>query len=239
VSSPDLREPRGESDGERVLLRGRPRTHNDQAHLARYEWAAAQLSGRVLDVACGTGYGAALLSRRCEVTGIDNSEDALRHARSTARSARFIRHELPLIPFADASFDGVVSFETVEHIPDDRAFLAEVRRVLRPGGLFLLSTPNKEVTSPAGPPENPFHVREYRLQDLNQLTREAGFDRVEALGQGQVPNRPLNRFALRVVARFPWLCRPGRWWDALAHGRGEVRPPSFGPPPTIWVLRCS
>lgn len=227
------------SDGERVLIRGRPRTHNEQAHLARYEWAAAQLSGRVLDVACGTGYGAALLSERCETTGIDNSPEAVRHARSSVPSARFLLHGLPSIPLPDASFDAVVSFETVEHIPDDRAFLTEVRRVLRPDGLLLLSTPNKDVTSPDGPPANPFHVREYLIHDLTRLVTGSGFQEVEVFGQGQVGRRAVNRLALRVVARFPRLCRPGRWWDALAHGRAEVQPPLAGPPPpTFWVIRC-
>jgi SAM-dependent methyltransferase len=139
----------------------------------------------------------------------------------------------------DASFDAVVSFETVEHISDDRAFLTEVRRVLRPGGLLLLSTPNKDVTSPDGPPANPFHVREYLIHDLTRLVTGSGFQEVEVFGQGQVGRRVVNRLALRVVARFPRLCRPGRWWDALAHGRAEVQSPLAGPPPpTFWVIRC-
>jgi SAM-dependent methyltransferase len=225
--------------GERVLLAGRRATHTDIAHVRRYEWARGRVAGRILDVACGSGYGTAMLAELGPVTGVDRDEDALRLARSRSSAAEFQRVELPELPFADASFDAVVSFETVEHVDDDVGFLREVRRVLRPDGALLLSTPNRDVTSPDGPPANPFHVREYRLDELLAMARAAGFgEPAEVLGQG--PPAPVGpaRVAARVVARFPALCRPGTWWDRLAHGSDRVERWDDRPTaPTIWVVR--
>ena len=86
----------------------------------------------------------------------------------------------------DASFDVVVSFETVEHIGDDVAYVKEIRRVLKPGGLFFCSTPNRKITNPGitieDRPYNPFHVREYSSAEFVSLLRCA-FDDVRLLGQ--------------------------------------------------------
>jgi SAM-dependent methyltransferase len=222
--------------GERIDLESEALSHVKLKHLGRYEWAAPQVAGRVLDVACGTGYGTAMLARRSDVSGLDADPGAVELARRRVPHGTFQRGELPPIPWSPASFDAVVSFETIEHIDDDAAYLAEIRRVLRPGGLLLLSTPNKEVNSPHGPPANPWHVREYRLEDLLALLE--GFDEVEVWMQDAVPRTLSERSARKLVARFPSLCKPGRWWDRLAHGDGAVESWDGSSAPRNWVLRA-
>jgi SAM-dependent methyltransferase len=224
--------------GERIDVHGRPHTHTEQDHLRRYQWALPQITGRVLDVACGTGYGSELMSARAEVVGIDNEPLAVEAARSRVRGGSFKVANVPPIPEPDHSFDAVVAFETIEHIDDDLEFVREIRRLLKPSGLLLLSTPNKAVTSPNGPPANRWHVREYLLPDLISTIHRADFLAIDVFCQGASGGGLTHTVAHKLVARFPALCRPDRWWDRLAHGNGEVEPWSGGSVPMFWVLSC-
>jgi len=143
-------------------------------HLSRYRFAAqfATPEMAVLDAGCGTGYGSAEFNVRA-IAAIDISPEAVAHA--AAHYARpiafFAAASCSAIPFADAAFDLVVSFEVIEHLPDYRALLSEARRVLKPGGVFLVSTPNRawyaESRGQAGP--NPFHVREFDYAEFTQI----------------------------------------------------------------------
>src|SRR5215470_7722734 len=143
-------------------------------HWHRYHFAAPLVAGReTLDIACGAGYGSALLARHAaKVVGADLSQEAIDHARTTYASVAnlaFTRADCSSLPFPDASFDAVVSFETIEHISAQEKFLAEVRRVLRPEGLFVLSSPNKfEYTDRRGF-SNEFHLRELYREELAAL----------------------------------------------------------------------
>lgn len=143
-------------------------------HWHRYHFAAKLVSGmRVLDVACGEGYGSALLAQRAaRVVGADISPAAIDHARARyagVPNLEFAAGDCAALPFTDASFDAVVSFETIEHIHEQEAFLDEVRRVLRPGGLFVLSSPNKLEYSDRRSFANAFHVRELYRDELAAL----------------------------------------------------------------------
>ncbi len=143
-------------------------------HWHRYHFAAGLVTGcDVLDVACGEGYGSALLARTAHrVTGADIAQAAVDHARAryaAIGNLEFRQADCAALPFPDACFDAVVSFETIEHVPAQEAFLDEVRRVLRPGGLFVLSCPNKlEYTDKRGV-TNEFHLRELYRDDLATL----------------------------------------------------------------------
>jgi SAM-dependent methyltransferase len=143
-------------------------------HWHRYHFAAPIVAGRdVLDIACGAGYGSALLARHAaRVVGADLSQPAIDHARARYAAVphlEFRQADCAALPFPDGSFDAVVSFETLEHIAAQEAFLDEVRRVLRPAGLLVLSCPNKiEYTDKRGV-TNEFHVRELERDELAAL----------------------------------------------------------------------
>jgi len=130
-------------------------------HVGRYRFAKDQVRGqRVLDIACGEGYGAAALVRAgaASVIGVDIAEDACLHAqRKYGIDARPGNAEA--IPLPDRSVDVVVSFETIEHLADPRLFLAECARILTPDGRLIVSTPNRPVYSSQGQ-HNPFHQNE-------------------------------------------------------------------------------
>ena len=155
-------------------------------HWHRYHFAARWCAGkRVLDVACGEGYGSALLARHAaHVTGADISPEAIAHAKRYARPRqRRIRlravHRLPL---ADASVDVAVSFETIEHIAEQAAFLDELARVLKPDGVLILSCPNKLEYSDKRGFANEFHVKELYREELAKLVG-ARFPHMDWYGQ--------------------------------------------------------
>ena len=146
-------------------------------HWHRYHFAARWAAGRaVLDVACGEGYGAALLAKRAaRVTAIDVSQQAVDHARRTyahLANLEFVRASCARLPLADASVDLAVSFETLEHIEAQREFLDELARVLRPDGLLVLSCPDKVEYTDKRTYTNEFHVRELYRGELEALVAE-------------------------------------------------------------------
>ncbi|TRW81544.1 class I SAM-dependent methyltransferase [Mycolicibacterium sp. 018/SC-01/001] len=130
----------------------------------------------VLEAGCGEGYGADLIAdvaRR--VIGLDYDEYAVAHVR--ARYPRIdMRHgNLAELPLPDESVDIVVNFQVIEHLWDQGQFVAECNRVLRPGGLLLMSTPNRITFSPGrDTPVNPFHTRELDAAELTELLTGAG-----------------------------------------------------------------
>jgi SAM-dependent methyltransferase len=141
-------------------------------HVARYRFALPFVENRtVLDIACGTGYGIGFIQgRAAAVTGVDVDADAVRQAKQECgkRSAVLLADGLTL-PFGDGTFEVITSFETLEHIYHRDRFLAELRRVLRPDGVLLLSTPNANYTQPVdGKPSNPFHIHEYTPEELQK-----------------------------------------------------------------------
>jgi len=153
-------------------------------HLKRYEFAAPFCrGGEVLDAGCGVGYGSAFLggvARR--VVGVDQDESAIAYARERyARpNVEFRVGNVLRLDFGDAEFDAVCSFETIEHVDDADAFVAELTRVLRPAGVLVVSTPRAPETTAA--PENPFHRVELSRADFEALLRRF-FGEVELYGQ--------------------------------------------------------
>jgi SAM-dependent methyltransferase len=185
------------------------------AHLARYTFAGKYVGDKdVLDVACGSGYGGPIL---CDAgarsyLGIDVSPEAISLAEARYRVAqrtRFVRDDaccLSTVP--DSSVDTVISFETVEHLPDPDRFLSNLRRVLRSRGQLIISTPNRALGSAANSlvskPTNPFHVREWDQQEFKQLLGQH-FEIDEVLGQGSYPL--WKAIVLGRAARSHWVRR--------------------------------
>nr|WP_300807369.1 glycosyltransferase [uncultured Acetatifactor sp.] len=158
-------------------------------HYQRYYSALPLVRGKkVLDAACGEGYGTALLAKAAaHVTGIDISPDAIARAKgsySQEGRVRFIEGSIAELPLEDYSIDVVVSFETIEHVPEDiqHKFLDEIARVLKKDGFLIMSTPNKEVYSDRPGYRNEFHVKEfYREEFLGFL--KGRFSRVSLFHQ--------------------------------------------------------
>jgi ubiquinone/menaquinone biosynthesis C-methylase UbiE len=126
----------------------------------------------VLDAACGEGYGSHILAQSArEVVGIDIAPESVAHARSryTAANLRYVEGSCTALPLPDASIDLVVSFETIEHLREQQKMLAEFRRVLAPGGVLVISSPNQPVYSDGGKNTNAFHVRELTRDELAAL----------------------------------------------------------------------
>jgi SAM-dependent methyltransferase len=145
-------------------------------HWHRYAFARRFAAGRrVLDAACGEGYGTALLAAAAaDAVGVDVDPAVVAHARARHGERARLRYQegsVIALPFAAASFDLVVSFETIEHLAggDQPRMLAEFARVLAPGGVLLLSSPNKRRYSDERNFRNPFHRHELYRDDLARL----------------------------------------------------------------------
>lgn len=155
-------------------------------HASRYLFAAPMTRGRrVLDIACGTGYGLEILAAEARVVvGVDADWDAVRTAVHGTHAPRaVVLGDGARLPFPTATFDAITSFETLEHLERRDGFLGELARVLRPGGVCILSTPNANYTQPVdGRPRNPFHRHEYTPQELRDALGRR-FASVEMLGQ--------------------------------------------------------
>ncbi len=156
-------------------------------HVHRYLFALPMVPGRrVLDVACGEGYGCDILARSAsEVIGMDASEAVVEHARDKygqRANIRFEAGDAQDIPLPNRDVDVITSFETLEHVPEPDVLLDELRRVLRPDGVLVISTPDRAVYSDARNYHNPFHEREF-YRDEFLVALRSRFRSVELFGQ--------------------------------------------------------
>lgn len=197
-------------------------------HLRRYLLAQSYVQGkRVLDIACGTGYGSDILAKggARHVLSFDLSAEALRYARQRWQASYFSQADALQLPLAEHSLDVIVSFETLEHLPDPQAFLAEARRVLVPQGILILSTPNRLAASPnSDSPYSPYHAFEPTLAELQALLTRAGVHIQHIYGMGYSEQAR----ALVRPAHAPYGKNTGVAWTAyLRYGLTRLLPPAL------------
>ncbi len=168
--------------GERTLPDVPEENYWYQRHLVVYEWIANRVHGRrVVDLASGEGYGAAVLARTAaSVVGVDANPEAFEHAVAKYPSVTFERN---MVELWQGDVDCVVFLQTIEHIQDPDAMLAHVRGLIEPDGVAYVSTPNVLTLAPKGAERsgNPWHVREYKPGEYRALC-ERHFGRVDLLG---------------------------------------------------------
>lgn len=149
-------------------------------HLARYDFAKPYVRGRVLDLACGSGYGTAKIAKArkkeiTEIIGADVDEEIIRFAHKEyyhpLMTFRVADGTAPDLKEQLGTFDSILSFETIEHVPDDRAFFKTLMALLNPGGYLVLSTPigrGRDI-----PSRSPFHYFELTEKELTELVNDS------------------------------------------------------------------
>jgi len=174
--------------------------------LFAYHEATNVTDGQLLELGCGVGRGIAILSDYCDqYTGVDKNEKLIGQLQQTYPKARFINQSVPpLTGIPTESYDCVVAFQVIEHIPNDDLFVKEIHRVLKPQGQLILTTPNikRSLT------RNPWHVREYTAEQLSALLKRyftklrpfgvQGNEKVEAYMEE-------NRKAVEKITRYDVL----------------------------------
>jgi len=140
-------------------------------HISRYESVKDILKDKVvLDIASGSGYGTYVLSEKAKkIYGVDVDAGAVKYAKKNypRKNIEYLLGDAEKIPLEDNSIDAVITFETIEHIKDYKKFLDEIKRVLRPDGFAVISTPN----DPEFPEGNHFHLHEFEEKELDQTLK--------------------------------------------------------------------
>jgi 2-polyprenyl-3-methyl-5-hydroxy-6-metoxy-1,4-benzoquinol methylase len=210
MSGPDLYLQENQPDGVPPLSLTGERTLPDvpaenywyRRHLVVYEWIARRVGGlKVLDMACGEGYGSMVLARTADsIVGVDANPEAHEHARLRYTAAN-LRFERGLVESwgQPGGFDAIVFLQTIEHVFDPAAVLAHFRTLLAPGGIAYVTTPNLLTLAPAGAEksENPWHVKEYRAAEFTELC-QAGFGAVDVLGLFHARRLAVHEHALKL-----------------------------------------
>ena len=138
-----------------------------QRSLLAYVEAAKLISGKVLEIGTGSGYGIEIISPVAdEFVTVDKFETSALEKIKGHDNVKFIQMNIPpLVGLEDNSFDFAISFQVIEHIKKDHDFIKEIHRVLKPGGKFIVTTPNKTMSIS----RNPWHIREYKIEELTSM----------------------------------------------------------------------
>ena len=221
-----------EYTGERYIpsLKGQVRYE----HLHRYALSLNFVSGKtVLDIASGEGYGAALLAGVARsVVGVDINPECVEHSKQYYQQISNLEYLLgscESIPLPDASVDVVTSFETIEHHDKHQEMMREIKRVLKPNGRLIISSPNRLVFSDEAQFCSPFHVKELYYDEFQELLIQH-FKFVRILGQ-----KP-------AAASFVFPLKnseAGNWASYSSREIGIVRNISSLPSPLFFLAICS
>lgn len=187
---------------ERVSQRDASDNYVFQRSLLAYVYAAGRVGGTVLEIGTGSGYGVEVIAPVAErFITIDKHIPAAELLNGYTNVEFRQMNVPPLEGVADESVDCVISFQVIEHIKPDLEFVKEVHRVLKQGGVFVVSTPNRAMSLT----RNPWHVREYLPEEFRALL-SGYFNQVEALGvegnQKVWEYYEKNREGVRRITRF-------------------------------------
>jgi 2-polyprenyl-3-methyl-5-hydroxy-6-metoxy-1,4-benzoquinol methylase len=211
-----------------ALERYYPKAFNEieYDHKARYYFSLNYIKEGdiVLDAACGVGYGSKFIAdnTRCKkVVALDYSTQALQWAKEYFPSEKvsYLQANLESDEFISSLpspiFDVVTSFETIEHLKDDKGFLERILKLLKPGGLLLISAPNEDLI-PHQIAQNEFHYRHYRPDELTAAVTEAGFHVVDVYTQhtGEVIAGKGGLVNVLVCTNIP-VNSPNQWENDL------------------------
>ena len=177
-----------------------------QRHLIAYKEAAKIISGTVLEIGSGEGYGIMELASKADhYIAVDKYKTSISDELKAANNITFIETNVPpLKGIEDNSIDFVVAFQVIEHIKDDKGFLREIYRVLKPGGKVMLTTPNSLMSLS----RNPWHFREYTPEQMGEVLKSS-FDEYELKGvfgnEKVMEYYHKNKESVRKIMRFDIL----------------------------------
>lgn len=145
-------------------------------HLARYHFACRYAKGRVLDIACGSGYGTHIIAKNCkrdidEVIGVDNDPQVIKYAKNKHfhPQSTYLEGDLidPSLSEKLGQFHRIISFETIEHLPDEQPFIQHTKQMLTDDGILIVSTPfGKGKGIPSG---QPFHYHQFTKEEFREM----------------------------------------------------------------------
>jgi SAM-dependent methyltransferase len=220
--------------------------------MARWDRAIAALPfpcGRVLDLGCAFGFATKMLARKgYETVGVDNSSQYIARARRRHPKGEYILSSAESLPLENASFDGVLFLDVLEHVTNEEAVIQEIRRVLKPGGTLILSVPHRGLLGwldslnvyarmvrltrhglfPQEIAQTGIH-RHYCVRRLHSLLGpEFTFQRVmyTGLGVAELVNLPLL-ILCRYILTWEWLYQILQYVYFLAYLLEDLVP--FGP----------
>ncbi len=173
--------------GERIIPKQlKPTNGMLLEHIARYYFATPYIHGRVLDIACGTGYGCHMIAKErkreiTEVIGVDNDRETIEYANREYNHQKVtyaVEDALdPDLPARLGLFDTILSFETIEHLEDDRRFVHSLYQMLKPGGTLVLSTPFGRGRGMQT--SEPFHVHQLTPEEFKELFAPFSFSEIQ------------------------------------------------------------
>jgi 2-polyprenyl-3-methyl-5-hydroxy-6-metoxy-1,4-benzoquinol methylase len=163
--------------GERIIPKQlKPTNGMLLEHIARYYFATPYIQGRVLDIACGTGYGCHMVAKErkrevTEIIGVDNDLETLSYANReyNHQKVTYMQGNAvdPQLPEQLGMFDTILSFETIEHVEDDQMFMDNLYKMLKPGGILVLSSPFGR--GRGMPTSEPFHIHQLTPEEFKEL----------------------------------------------------------------------
>ena len=167
-----------------------PETNIYKEHVARYNFASKYIKGKkVLDIACGSGYGSEILLKQGAkyVIGSDISKNTIDYAKDHYQNENieFVTNDIKKLNFSDEEFDCIVSFETLEHVKEHDVVICELKRVLKKEGILIISTPNSESRTNDEEDTNRFHEKELTVQEFKKIINKF-FPKFDLFSQRQI-----------------------------------------------------